>query len=85
MIDFFDIFAFFVFAVLLCAVVIIVVTIGSLPGMIAARRGHPYAVAVQAAGWISLVTLGALWPLAFVWAFVDLPTRPPTGKGGAQA
>jgi Protein of unknown function (DUF3302) len=72
--DAFDYFAFFVMAVLLATVVVIIVAVGSLPGKIAASRNHPYAAAVNAAGWISLLTLGALWPLAFVWAF--LPPRP---------
>ena len=47
----------------------------SLPGKIARRRGHPQADAVNAAGWIGLVT-GVLWPLAFVWAFFQ-----PRGAG----
>jgi hypothetical protein len=59
-IDGFDIFAFIVFAVLLAAVVLVIVELGRLPGRIAAKRGHPYAAAVNAAAWISLVTLGAL-------------------------
>lgn len=84
MIDFFDIFAFVVFTVLLCTAVFVIVTIGSLPGKIAAKRGHPHAKAINAAGWISLATLGALWPIAFVWAFVDLPARPSAGEGGIQ-
>jgi hypothetical protein len=72
-IDGFDIFAFVVFAVLLAAAVIIIVMLGALPGQIAVKRGHPYAAAVNAAAWISLITLGALWPLALVWAFVPWP------------
>jgi hypothetical protein len=68
-IDVFDIFAFVVFAVLFAVVVVAVVVLGGLPGRIAARRGHPQAKAVAAAGWISLFTLFALWPIAFVWAF----------------
>jgi hypothetical protein len=39
-IDAFGIFAFVVFGVLLIAVVIIIVVLGSLPGRIAAWRGH---------------------------------------------
>lgn len=70
MFDAFDLFAFVVMAVLLAVVVVAIVTLGSLPGTIAARRGHPQATAIFVAGWISLVTLGALWPLALVWAFM---------------
>ncbi len=81
-IDGFDIFAFIVFAVLLAAVVLIIVELGGLPGRIAIQRGHPLAAAVNAAGWISLVTLGALWPLAFVWAFIPWPVERTTNEGG---
>ncbi len=69
--DAFDLVAFAVFGILLATAVVIIVTLGALPGRIAAKRGHPHAQAINAAGWISLVTLGALWPIAFVWAFVQ--------------
>ena len=59
-IDGFDIFAFVVMGVLVAAVVLAIVALGSLPGKIAAARHHPHADAVNAASWISLVTLGAL-------------------------
>ncbi len=65
-IDQFDIFAFVVFGVLLVAGVVIVVVLGSLPGKIAARRRHPQASAIAAAGWISLATVFTLWPIAFI-------------------
>ena len=58
-----------VIAFLIVMIAAIIVQLGSLPGKIAHRRGHPQADAVNAASWISFVTLGALWPLAFVWAF----------------
>jgi len=84
MIDAFDVFAFVVFGVLLLAVLAIVVSLGALPGKIAARRGHPQAQAIAVAGWISLATVFALWPIAFIWAFVD-PTAPRSAnKGGPQ-
>ena len=72
-VDGFDLFAFLVIAVLLITAVVLVVFVGGLPGKIARMRNHPHANAVTAAGWISLITLGALWPIAFVWAF--LPPR----------
>jgi hypothetical protein len=72
-IDGFDWFAFLVFAVLLAVAVVLIVFVGGLPGRIARTRNHPNASAITAAGWISLITLGALWPIAFVWAF--LPPR----------
>lgn len=83
-IDIFDIITFVVFGVLLTAGVVIVVTLGSLPGWIATRRGHPQAKAINAAAWISLFTLGALWPIAFVWAFTQPQPNSSTGEGGSQ-
>jgi Protein of unknown function (DUF3302) len=82
-IDAFDIFAFVVFAVLFAVVVVIVVVLGVLPGKIAARRGHPQAKAVAAAGWISLFTVFTLWPLAFIWAFFQ-PKQDAAAKGEAR-
>jgi hypothetical protein len=70
MIDIFDVMAFVVFGVLLAVVVVIVVTLGSLPGRIAQKRGHPQAAAITAAGWLGIATMGLLWPLAFIWAFL---------------
>lgn len=83
-IDAFDIFAFIVFGVLLTAVVVIVVVLGSLPGKIAYRRGHPQAAAITAAGWISLATVFTLWPIAFVWAFLQPRSTPPVNPEGAK-
>ena len=70
MIDVFDIIAFVVFGVLLFAVVIIVVSLGSLPGQIAQKRGHPQAAAINVASWIGLAVGGVFWPLALIWAFL---------------
>ncbi len=70
MIDVFDILAFVVFAVLLAVAVIIVVTLGQLPGRIAQERGHPQAAAINVASWLAVATLGLLWPLALIWAFL---------------
>ena len=70
MIDVFDIMAFAVLGVLVAVAVIIVVTLGQLPGAIAQKRGHPQVAAITVAGWLGVLTLGVLWPLAFVWAFL---------------
>ncbi len=68
-----DIFTFAVFAVLLGAGLFIALWLGRLPGRIAAWRGHPNADAVRVAGWLGLLTLGLLWPLALIWAFTGFP------------
>jgi len=71
MLDIFDIMAFVVFAVLIVAAIILIVTIGQLPGQIALKRGHPQAAAINVAGWLGVITLGILWPIALIWAFLN--------------
>jgi hypothetical protein len=85
--DIFDIFAFVVFAVLIAVAVVAIVGLGSLPGAIARKSGHPQAAAVNVAGWLGLATLGVLWPLALIWAFWNHGTpaseaRPPVDPEG---
>jgi hypothetical protein len=58
MIDLPDIFALVVFGILLVAAVVIVVTLGSLPGQIAHKRGHPQATAITISSWVGIATLG---------------------------
>jgi hypothetical protein len=70
MIDAFDVMAFVVFAVLIAVAVIIVVTLGQLPGRIALKRGHPQAAAINVTSWLGVATLGLLWPVALIWAFL---------------
>jgi hypothetical protein len=64
-----DAFAFVVFAVLIFVGVIIVVTLGKLPGQLAHKWNHPQAGAINAMSWIGIATGGLLWPVAFIWAF----------------
>ena len=73
--DAFDVMAFVVFGVLLIAAVVIIVSLGQLPGRIAAQRGHSQAAAVNVASWLGLATLGLLWPLALIWAFKGLENQ----------
>ncbi|HEX5272259.1 MAG TPA: DUF3302 domain-containing protein [Gemmataceae bacterium] len=85
MIDAFDIIAFVVFAVTPVAVVVIVVTLGSLPGQIAHKRGHPQAAAITVAGWLGLVTGGIVWPLALIWAFLrPIAVGPGPGRAATR-
>jgi Flp pilus assembly pilin Flp len=65
-----DAFAFVVFAVLIAVAVIIVVSLGQLPGQLARKWGHPQAAAINATSWIGVATGGLLWPVAFIWAFI---------------
>lgn len=70
-----DIFSLFVIGVIIALVIFLVVKIAPIPGHIARKRGHPQADAVMALGWVGIVTLGAAWPIALVWAY----TRPQQG------
>jgi len=68
--DAFDIIAFLVFAMLIAIAVMIAVTLGQLPGQIALKRGHPQAAAINVTSWLGVATLGFLWPVALIWAFL---------------
>ncbi len=68
-----DIFALVVLLTIVLTVLIGAVFLGGLPGRIADRRGHPQADAVRACGWLGLLTLGVLWPIAVVWAYMKVP------------
>jgi hypothetical protein len=74
-----DIFAWIVLIVLVVCTVAVIIFMAMLPGMIARSRNHPWAQAVTVAGWVTLFFGFLLWPVAVIWAYVDIPAR----KGGA--
>jgi hypothetical protein len=74
MLDYIALFFIFFLVIVLAAVI---VALGSLPGNIARKRGHPWPDAVNAASWIGLAT-GIFWPLAFIWAFLPVPVAGPS-------
>jgi len=78
-VTFIDYFAAFILLVLVLTGVAVLLGLGMAPGHIAKTRGHPWAQAVEVAGWVTLICGFVLWPLALVWAFVDAP-----GKGGTK-
>ena len=73
-----DILAWVVLIVLLCCTVAVVIFMAMLPGMIARSRNHPWAHAVAVAGWVTLFFGFLLWPVAVIWAYVDIPA---SGRG----
>jgi hypothetical protein len=73
--SFFDIFAWIVLIVLIVCTVGVIVFMAMLPGIIAKSRNHPWAQAVQVAGWVTLFFGFVLWPVAVIWAYVDYPAR----------
>jgi Protein of unknown function (DUF3302) len=42
--------------------------IHEIPHKIAKQREHPQEEAINVAGWLSLFTLHAIWPIVFIWA-----------------
>ncbi len=72
---FIDLFAWLVLIVLALTAIAIFVAVGMAPGYFAKKRGHPWANAVEVAGWVTLICGFVLWPLALIWAFVDAPAR----------
>ena len=76
--DTLDIFALIVMAILLAVVIWLVVLIGSMPGNIAKKRGHPQTEAIQVLGWIGIITLGISWFIAFAWAYTIPVGNSPT-------
>lgn len=67
-----DAMALVVLTVLVVGAIVIAAALGSLPGKIARKRGHPQVDAISVCGWLGLVTLGILWSVALIWAY----TRP---------
>jgi Protein of unknown function (DUF3302) len=79
-----DAFAFLVFAILIGVAVVVIIKLGQLPGQLARKWGHPQASAINAASWIGIATGGVLWPLAFIWAFMEPTVRPAPGPRDEQ-
>lgn len=68
-----DIFAWIVLVILIATIVVVFCLMGALPGHIARRRGHPQVQAVTVAGWVTLIFGFALWPVAVILAYLDVP------------
>ena len=75
--------AWIVLLVLLASAVAMFFIAGSLPGHIAKARNHPWAQTVTVAGWVTLICGFALWPIALIWAYVDVPARRSSTETGA--
>ncbi len=48
--------------------------LGYMPGYIARQRDHPQADAIAVCGWVGVLTMGLLLPLAYVWAYIKTET-----------
>lgn len=49
------------------------IAVWGIPYEIAKARNHPHQDAIGAATWVSLFTLGALWPFLWIWAMMYRP------------
>jgi len=58
----FDWIALFIWCVVILVLIYGIVAIHDIPASIARKRNHPHSDAIEAAGWISLFMLHALWP-----------------------
>ncbi len=52
----------------LIAVFYTFIYIHDIPYEIAKHRNHPQQEAIHVAGWLSLFTLHAIWPIIYIWA-----------------
>jgi L-lactate permease len=59
--------------VMIALVVYGVIAIYGIPYEIAKARNHPHQDAIGAATWVSLFTLGVLWPFLWIWAMAYRP------------
>lgn len=70
-----DYVALVILIVVLLLVVYGVVAVWGIPYEIAKQRKHPHQDAIGAATWVSLFTLGVLWPFLWIWAMAYRPDR----------
>lgn len=49
------------------------IAVWGIPYEIAKARNHRHQDAIGAATWVSLFTLGALWPFLWIWAMMYRP------------
>jgi hypothetical protein len=74
-----------VLLILIIALVVYgVIAVYGIPYEIAKSRNHPHQDAIGAATWVSLFTLGALWPFLWIWAMMFRPERGWGFRGDAR-
>ena len=65
----------------LTAVFYTFIYIHDIPYEIAKHRNHPQKEAIHVAGWLSLFTLHAIWPIVFIWAVSKQGPASGAGEG----
>ncbi len=81
---FLNYFALFILVFVVVVLFYGIIAIHDIPHIIAKSRNHPHQDAIHAAGWVSLFTLHALWPILWIWAMAYRPERG-WGFGAAPA
>lgn len=71
--DFLSWFALAIIFSTFLALVYGIIAIHDIPYKIAEKRHHPHREAIHAAGWVSLFTLHAIWPILWIWAMAYDP------------
>jgi hypothetical protein len=66
---FIKIFSLIVLVVLVIFAIGVLITLAVWPGRTARARNHPFADAINVAGWVTILTGGVLWPLVLIWAY----------------
>ena len=84
-----QIFSLIVLLVLGASIVALLVFLAMWPGLTAKSRNHPYADAVNIAGWVGMLAGGVLWPMALIWAYATRSdanpvVQPPSDSDNAQ-
>lgn len=70
-----DYIALVILVVMVALAVYGVIAVYGIPYEIAKARDHLHQDAIGAATWVSLFTLGVLWPFLWIWAMAYRPDR----------
>ena len=72
---FLDYLALFLLAFTVLVLFYGIIAVHDIPYEIAKHRNHPHQDAIHVAGWVSLLTLHAIWPFLWIWATIYRPDR----------
>lgn len=70
---FLDYFALIVMIIVFLIIVYAAIYIHDIPYEMAKKRNHPHQDAIHVGGWLSLLTLHAIWPFLWIWASLYKP------------
>ena len=70
---FLDYFALTIMIIVFLIIVYAAIYIHDIPYEMAKKRNHPHQDAIHVGGWLSLLTLHAIWPFLWIWASLYKP------------